>query len=759
MKYAGGGSILSIRQDSSHRRLIISLSSATICIMSISNCHLVLECHRSTVKLPSSIDAGGSMFIPLPNSRVGKKGFGLVLGNKLLLWEDKDSVSNVPIGHEISFQMKAEQYETISRQQQTPLPPAFHARRNANLWRTPAPTCLASAEGLIAVGTDCGIVLVYLTTGIEPLGFIGAYEPSTIVTSLCWHEQSSSFVFSLSNGRVMFAHAFHRNKLIAICHEDDTNDPVAVLSLDVGAEYLVAGDEDGTVHTWRLRDINYETVHPFTIAVVSRTAGSSIASYVSSFRAHMNEVSSVVLCPVNDEHRTMRVLTSSSDCQSRIFSLDGLFVGYVGAPWKLSGTPQPRSVMRTIPAPIQDLRTSRSFLGMYLPGMPTGDDSSQSSEPIVEDLIRQHAGGSVVLTEGTTDHLAASSNTTLMPPIALKAIPAIKSSPMMGKSAMEGSGSGRPLFPPVELNGTLQVHSLVSPVISPRGSRTVREEAAAMLKELTPRHADANLLPSPPSPRRVEPLLGKPKVTGRSSRQTGVQNPLLQCSPDEFHEQLKERAAVPPPPLYSGQFMNKLSAPVAFASGGQSTRSPLSPNPKATLDSILEHTKDPEIKKLRRARQITAFEGVDELTPSPPKSPSVFRTHDRPDAAAVAALMPLLHLDRVPKPYQSGGGLDASVLSPSSPHSGRLDVWRSHHRQWASEQIRSTDLVKSARPMTLVRIQSLDNVLGQQLRAAHHQAQASKPVNTRRGRNTSPPRAVVAEQHAPVIELFNVDHE
>ncbi|CUG88305.1 WD40 repeat-containing protein, putative, partial [Bodo saltans] len=232
MKYAGGGSILSIRQDSSHRRLIISLSSATICIMSISNCHLVLECHRSTVKLPSSIDAGGSMFIPLPNSRVGKKGFGLVLGNKLLLWEDKDSVSNVPIGHEISFQMKAEQYETISRQQQTPLPPAFHARRNANLWRTPAPTCLASAEGLIAVGTDCGIVLVYLTTGIEPLGFIGAYEPSTIVTSLCWHEQSSSFVFSLSNGRVMFAHAFHRNKLIAICHEDDTNDPVAVLSLD-----------------------------------------------------------------------------------------------------------------------------------------------------------------------------------------------------------------------------------------------------------------------------------------------------------------------------------------------------------------------------------------------------------------------------------------------------------------------------------------------------------------------------------------------
>lgn len=689
MKYAGGGHVTSIRFDTSHRRLIVGMSSATICVMNMSNCHLILECHRSTVKLLPAVDAGSCCFVPQGSSRMGKKGFLLLVGGRMLHWEDKDSMSTVGYDRETTFTMTSSQFELMAKKQQTPVQPI-----SASMWRSPQPVAISSHEGQIAVGTDCGVVLLYSSVSAELTGFTGVYDPKISITALGWHEVSNSLVYSANNGDVVFCPAFHRNKQIVVRQQDECDGPVAALTFDITTRgpaddhYLAVGDEDGCVHTWRVRSINYDDVKPFTTLVVSRECGRRLVEYIASFRAHMTEVSSISLMPANDDAGTVRVVTASSDCQCRLFTMEGLFVGYVGAGWNI-GVSFPRSVLRNIPAPMQDApASSRSFsLKHFLPDMQLDDPR-----------LDVGAAASVVSPSSTTAALR---------------IGHLLVSPEQTVGKLNGEGTSAT---PAQTSGMVSLqlpalsprHAAAPLALSPRhrentmgvfsSGKSAREAAAQMAFAPTQNskalsegghHLESNLAVSP-----------RHGIHARARSNKSDANPLLrnQHSHTAAQSGANSRGLAPMDPVALTQ---GCEAPVTVAGS--------KPVPSLSLDSLLQARK-PNSQRRHKAPPLS-FLGQDDLGhyvgQQSPLSSAKKGQSSSLDASVVASMVPLLHLNRTPTGLLPSTAIGEEA-STSAPHSSRLDEWHQRHRVWVAEQSGTDDsvhsMIKTARPMTMLKM-------------------------------------------------------
>lgn len=746
--FAGGGSITSVKQDFTERRLLIGLSSATVIVMNMSNCHMELECHRNTVKLLPAVDAGAVCFLPIMSgSRDGKKGLALVVGNKMLIWEDKANVSSIGLERELVFDMKRDQFDAICQHQQAPVPLVPH-------WRSPQPTCTIASNGVIYVGTDSGMVFLYGQHGAECTGFFGIFDPKATVTSIAEHKPSKTMVFSLTNGRVMIASYTHRNRQIEVLHEDDSGVPVPLLCCDCDTKYLVTGDEDGTVHVWELGSLDLDELRPFTAAVVTRSRGSAHLKHITSFRAHLGDVSSIGIFNSEDQYF---VLTSSSDCQVRVFMIDGRFVGYVGSTWKLQ-VGNHRSTLRNVPAPIHDLAPSKSFLGGFLPGIADGAAvARQNASPMYEDLYsRQSAGnfaqqknGAVVIgsrAKGGEAAVTPQPNTPMLIGGNRKLSNAAKH-PKFEISIADAHEDelGKPpaagdFLYTVE---TTPSHFLDAPTpFSPRNaasnSKTVRDGAQAMLNQISsgpqsPRQVRVQASPKPPP--QPQALLGKPTVN--CSIRRNAANPLInRAEPDanalnvitQVQSQVMDTSPEDsmsldcPVTLAGHKPVASLSLDGLLANAIKPKRIaqyPAPPLATPTATSRSSQAKSQTVPSTKPRVSIVASESGT-IVESHHRSGSTSASAGPSSAAMVATMVPRLHLDKIPKsklPLLVGVSTAQSAPAEShdGPHSSRLDEWRAKHRQWLTVQEGEGDMVKSARPMSLVRIQTLDNDIESQV--------------------------------------------
>jgi WD40 repeat protein len=192
-------------------------------------------------------------------------------------------------------------------------------------WRTPTPLCVCGMPPVhLAVGTDCGLVIVYNSQSLDVLTVFGTFDNNVNVTALHFEEKREYLFVARSDASV---HILSQTKFKGVTIVVTLRDPINQrmpnpTCLDAAAGLLAVGTDDGYCFLFETADLAVADGPDPTTVIVTLYHPNAGVRFVGGFQSHNEDLCHVDLCAMEVQGRGCAVLLSSAvDCQARVWAL------------------------------------------------------------------------------------------------------------------------------------------------------------------------------------------------------------------------------------------------------------------------------------------------------------------------------------------------------------------------------------------------------------------------------------------------------
>jgi WD40 repeat protein len=325
---AAYGAIYSIAFDFSFRRLLVGATSGVVFICNFANGQLLQEL---VPQLPDrdKRDYSAAEASILAYYRAGVKYYtACIRASEMLIWEDLaegtlekrlDRVVN------LALTKKAFAYSAVS-------PPSAEFLAGAAgtvRWRTPTPLCMCGMPpGHLAIGTDCGLIIVYSSLSMEVLSVFGAFDLNINVTTLFFDEKRETLFAGRSDSTVYVVSQVYKDMQFSISLRDPIHGRTPnVTTIDILHNVLALGTDDGYVMLFDVTDfslIDLEACKRYTATMFHPENNCRL---LGGFQCHKEDVCRVALfidsddTHASDDVVSMQLITAAVDCQARLWVL------------------------------------------------------------------------------------------------------------------------------------------------------------------------------------------------------------------------------------------------------------------------------------------------------------------------------------------------------------------------------------------------------------------------------------------------------
>jgi WD40 repeat protein len=384
--------IIGAALENRHVHLAIGTSFGAVLTVSCASGAYIHEYHRQNL---GSVPIGADMLSLQAIQQGSHRFYGVVSQSTLYLWKEHEQGPPTGVDRVVPLSISQSAFDLICEFQQSELSGYSKAK-----WRTPIATCFTVVNQSIVAGTDCGIAIFFGSTN-EAVSFVGTYHPNVTVNALLYNPKHETIAVVRSDGLVQLASIKRRNRLILLDHGERSDIP-ALTSCDANGTHFVVGDDTGRVYLWSIAELDWSLVEQYQTVRVMRQTATPLSprspstqntygvQFLTTFVAHFqSDISAVALL---EYEKKLVVATAASDCQSRVFALSGLFIGYCGAVggWRFHQE-LPRMMLKSIPAPLPEgMIVSQSILESFLP--PLGKAPAAPKRLVLEEGQKKNTG-------------------------------------------------------------------------------------------------------------------------------------------------------------------------------------------------------------------------------------------------------------------------------------------------------------------------------------------------------------------------------
>jgi len=284
------GAIYAVTFDRPGRRLLVGVTGGRVLITNFANGQLLQELvpqlpHRDRRDFSSSECSAMAYY-----STGAKCYIGCVRGNELLVWEDvAEGTLEKRLDRIVSLALTKRTFAHFAV-----IPPHSDVLNGVTRWRPPSPLCIcAMPPGYVAVGTDCGLVVVYSSVSLDVLSVFGVYDLNINISALHYDERRELLFAAKSDATVDVLSQGMKDTRFNICLRDPRTGRAATatcIDLHEDTGLLVLGTDEGyallfDTSEFAMADVPAGQMHSATIYHDAHGC-----CFIGGFQAHKDDL-------------------------------------------------------------------------------------------------------------------------------------------------------------------------------------------------------------------------------------------------------------------------------------------------------------------------------------------------------------------------------------------------------------------------------------------------------------------------------------